>query len=259
MRSELRDKVADLLMEAIQHPERSILLFWLQAYCQLVQGCDPPTVAFSRWAHFVRRHHQQTRWCRAPGETWGRKLVADSSLLRSDEVREVTIVPEYRKELSVICEKASAYWRFLKEMHRRSYPEGLPGVLQQAALLWQHHLFFEFHELLEEVWMEWRGPERPFLQGLIQLGVAFYQIQRNNYRGAMSMFRNGLPRVEPHAPRYCGVDLKKFLEQIEKCRQHVARLGPGRCHHFDWAMIPPLKVVGKGRSAVGRQQSVRNS
>jgi len=227
MRSELRDKVADLLMEAIQHPERSILLFWLQAYCQLVQGCDPPTVAFSRWAHFVRRHQQQTSWCRAPGETWGRKLVADSSLLRSDEVREVTIVPEYRKELSVICEKASAYWRFLKEMHRRSYPEGLPGVLQQAALLWQHHFFFEFHELLEEVWMEWRGP------------------------GAMSMFRNGLAKVEPHAPRYCGVDLKKFLEQIEKCRQRVARLGPGRCHHFDWSLIPPLQVSTSRQPHVG--------
>jgi hypothetical protein len=199
MRTELRDKVADLLIEAIRHPERSILLFWLQAYCHLVQGCDLPTVPFSQWAHFVRRHQRQTRWCRAPGEAWGRKLVADSGLLRSDGVDEVTIAAEYRKELSVICEKASAYWRFLKELHRRSYTEGLPGVLQQAALLWKHHLFFEFHELLEEVWMDWRGPERRFLQGLIQLGVAFYQIQRNNYRGAMSMFRNGLPKVEPHA------------------------------------------------------------
>jgi predicted metal-dependent hydrolase len=109
----------------------------------------------------------------------------------------------------------------LKELHRRSYTEGLPGVLQQAALLWKHHLFFEFHELLEEVWMEWRGPERPFLQGLIQLGVAFYQIQRNNYRGTMSMFRNGLAKVEPHVPGYCGVELTKFLERIEKCRQRV--------------------------------------
>jgi hypothetical protein len=39
----------------------------------------------------------------------------------------------------------------------------------------------------------------------------------------------------------------------------VAHLGPGRCHDFEWAMIPPLKVVGKGRSAVGPQQSGRNS
>lgn len=247
MRSELRDKVADLLMEAIHHRERAILIFWLRAYCQLARESDAPTVPFSRWAQFVRRDQRETRWCRAPGEAWGRKLVADSGLFRSQGADEVTLAPECRKELSLICEKAAAYWRFVKEMHRRSYSEGLPGVLQQAALLWQHRLFFEFHELLEEVWMDWRGPERRFLQGLIQLGVAFYQIQRNNYRGCMSMFRNGVAKVEPHAPRFCGVELKKFLERIAKCRQVVAHLGPGHCHHFDWTRIPPLQVAASKR------------
>ena len=262
MRSELRDKVADLLMEAIRHRERSILLFWLKGYCELVPGDGPPTVPFSQWSQFVRRHQRENGWCQASGEAWGRKLVADSGLFRADERDEITFVAEYRKDLPLVCEKAVAYWRFLKEMHRRSYSKGLRGVLQQAALLWKHRLFFEFHEILEDVWMDWRGPERRFLQGLIQLGVAFYQIQRNNYHGAMSMFRNGWIKVEPHAPRYCGVELKKFLERIEKCRQLVARLGPGRCHKFDWAFIPRLEVAPWRRPRVGtrsRSPSARRS
>lgn len=246
MRSALRDKVADLLMEAIQHPEQSVAVFWLAAYCRLVREGGSPLVPFARWADFVNRHERETRWCRAPGEAWGRKLVADSGLFRSDEAGAVTIAPQYRKDLSSICEKAAVYWTFLNEMHRQSYSHGLSGLLEQAALLWQHRLFFEFHELLEEVWMDWRGPERRFLQGLIQLGVAFYHIQRNNDRGAMSMFRNGLAKVAPHAPRYAGVELAKFLERIEACRQQVARLGPGRWHEFDWALIPEIEVSPSG-------------
>ena len=245
MRSELRDKVADLLMEAIQHREQSCLLFWLRAYCQLAQGCDPPTVLFSRWAEFVRRHQREVQWCGGPAEAWGRKLVADSNLFRPGETEEVIIAPQYRKELSLLCAKAAAYWVFLRDLHRRTYAPGLPGVLQQAARLWKHHLFFEFHEILEEIWMKWQGPERRFLQGLIQLGVAFYHIQRNNYRGATSMFRNAWAKVAPHAPRYCQVELKRFLERIEECRKLLDLLGPARCQDFDWSLVPPLQVTSR--------------
>jgi hypothetical protein len=257
MRSELRDKVAELLMEAIQHRDRSLLLFWLRAYCQVSAGCDPPTVPFARLAHFVRRHQAEIRWCGDAEASWGQRLVADSGLFHPSDAQEVTIAPKYRRELSLICTKAAAYWTFLRDLHRRRYPPGLSGTLQQAALLWQHQLFFEFHELLEGIWMDWRGPERRFLQGLIQLGVAFYQIQRNNYRGAMSMFRNGWAKTASHAPQYCGVELKKFLGRVNECRERLERLGPGCCHQFDWSLLPPLEVAGQRRSAASsRDRSV---
>ena len=243
MRSELRDKVAALLMDAIHRRERSVLLFWLRAYCQMTHGHDPPTVSFSRLAQFVRRHRHETRWCGGSQESWGRKLVADSGLFRLDDRNTVVIAARYEKELSHVCEKAAIYWAFLKKLHRRRYSGGLRGALQKAALLWEHQLFFEFHEILEDVWMDWKGPERSFLQGLIQLGVAFYHIQRNNHRGAMSMFRNGWAKVSPHAPRYCGVELRQFLERIEKCRSLVEGLGAGHSHRFDWSLVPLLKVA----------------
>jgi len=157
MRSELRDKVAELLMEAIQHRERAILLFWLRGYCQVTEGHDSPAVPFSRLAQFVRRRQREIRWCGGSQEGWGRKLVADSGLFRLDDTETVAIAPRYEKELPHICEKAVAYWTLLKTLHRRRYSEELRGVLQRAALLWEHRLFFEFHEILEEVWMEWRA------------------------------------------------------------------------------------------------------
>ncbi|MFQ5847417.1 MAG: DUF309 domain-containing protein [Candidatus Methylomirabilales bacterium] len=246
MRSALRDRVAELLMQAIEHRERSIMVFWLRAYCQVATGSDSPSVPFSRLAEFVRRHEREVRWCEGSGEAWGWALVTDSGLFRRGEAEGVTIAPEYRHELSLVCEKATAYWAFLKAMHRRRHREGLPGVLREAALLWRNHLFFEFHELLEGVWMDWRGPERRFLQGLIQLGVAFYHVQRNNYRGAMSMFRNGRAKVALHVPRYRGVELTKFLEEIDKCREALEGLGPRRCPDFDWSLLPSFQVGGSG-------------
>ncbi len=242
MRSELRDKVAELLMEAIQHRERSLLIFWLRAYCTIAERQASSSVSFSQLAGFVRRHHREIRWCWRSREAWGRRLVTHSGLFRAGDPETVAIAPQYQKDLPLICGKADAYWEFLKAVHRRRYSEGLRGVLHRAALLWKHRLFFEFHEMLEEVWMDWRGPERRFLQGLIQLGVAFYHIQRNNHRGAMSMFRNGQVKVAPHAPRYCGVELGKFLERIEKCRGLLEGLGPGLSHYFDWSLLPELDV-----------------
>lgn len=244
MRSKLRDKVAELLMEAIAHRDKSALVYWLWAYCQVAGGQGPPVVSFSRWAKVVQEHKRELRFCGGAEEGWGRKLVADSGLFRSGDDIHVEIAHECRKDLPAIAEKTWAYWQFLKELHRREYPPGLPGVLQQAALLWRHRLFFEFHEILEGIWMHWPGAERPFLQGLIQLGVAFYHIQRNNYSGAMSMFRYGRAKVEPHSPQYCGVELERFLDRIEKCRETLKRLGPGRCSDFDWRLIPPLQVAG---------------
>ncbi|NJM37008.1 MAG: DUF309 domain-containing protein [Akkermansiaceae bacterium] len=107
----------------------------------------------------------------------------------------VAIAPHAQKELPRICEKAAVYWAFLRKLHRRRYSGGLRGALQKAALLWEHQLFFEFHEILEDVWMDWKGPERSFLQGLIQLGVAFYHIQRNkpSYPTARQPWNDLLP------------------------------------------------------------------
>ena len=244
MRSKLRDKVAELLMEAIAHRDKSALVYWLRAYCQMAEGRDPPVIPFSQWARVVEQHKRELGFCGGAEESWGRKLVADSGLFRSGSDTHVEIAPEYRKELPAISEKAQAYWQLLKKLHRREYPPGLTGVLKQAALLWHHRLFFEFHEILEGIWMDWRGSERSFLQGLIQLGVAFYHIQRNNYSGAMSMFRYGRAKVEPHSPHYCGVELKRFLDRIEKCREALKRLGPDRCPDFDWRLVPPLQVAG---------------
>ena len=44
--------------------------------------------------------------------------------------------------------------------------------------------FFEAHEVLEDLWHEYREADRIFIQGLIQIAAAFYHLQSRNLKGA---------------------------------------------------------------------------
>jgi hypothetical protein len=76
-------------------------------------------------------------------------------------------------------------------------------LLERAAALANHGLFFEVHELLEPVWFRASEPARTALQGLIQVAVAFHHLENGNLEGARSLlvgvarWRGGaLPRAE---------------------------------------------------------------
>jgi predicted metal-dependent hydrolase len=49
--------------------------------------------------------------------------------------------------------------------------------------------FFEAHEVLEELWLVDRSPDRAFYQGLIQLAGAFVHFQKNRLKPAASLLR----------------------------------------------------------------------
>jgi len=64
-----------------------------------------------------------------------------------------------------------------------------------AVALWNAHLFFEVHEVLEAVWKTAAGETRQALQGVIQIAVAFHHLAHGNPRGARSLLREGRERV----------------------------------------------------------------
>ena len=43
--------------------------------------------------------------------------------------------------------------------------------------------FFEAHDVWEELWSEYRGEDRTFYQGLIQVAVALHHFGNGNIRG----------------------------------------------------------------------------
>jgi uncharacterized protein len=102
--------------------------------------------------------------------------------------------------------------------------------------------FFEQHELLEEAWMEETRPIRTMYQGILQVGVAFYQIELDNWHGAIKMIRRGLPRLRELPPRCQGVDVAGLREAAERIHLELVQLGPARLQEFDRSTFPKIHV-----------------
>ena len=68
-------------------------------------------------------------------------------------------------------------------------------ALRQAAALWRERLFFEVHEVLEDVWQTAAGDVRQALQGIIQIAVAYHHLAHGNRRGARTLMHEGRARL----------------------------------------------------------------
>lgn len=74
--------------------------------------------------------------------------------------------------------------------------------------------YFECHDTLEDLWHGTRGRDRLFLQGLIQVSVAYYHFFNKNYKGATSQFTKGLGKLEGYRPSHNDIELDHFLKRV---------------------------------------------
>ena len=75
-----------------------------------------------------------------------------------------------------------------------------------------HGLFFECHETLEEIWLEDHGEDRLFYQGLIQVAAGYYKLEQGVLIGAIKLWQRGLEKLEAYPPIYLGVDLRSMID-----------------------------------------------
>ncbi len=82
------------------------------------------------------------------------------------------------------------------------------NILEQGVLLWNQHLFFEFHELLESRWLKAEGQERIFLQGLIRAAGTSIHLERGNMKGAVKMSQKAIDNLSetPSRPEIGNLD-----------------------------------------------------
>lgn len=85
--------------------------------------------------------------------------------------------------------------------------------------------FFECHDTLEELWSGVRGPSRDFLQGLIQVAVAFHHLDNGNTAGASSLLGRALTRFARYPGRYYGFDLEAHRAELRAWRERLAAGG----------------------------------
>ena len=88
--------------------------------------------------------------------------------------------------------------------------------------------YFECHETLETLWKAERRPLRRLYQGVLQIGVALYHLERGNQRGAIRLLERGLNHLRLFTPSCQGVDVMTLMADAEACLAVVLSYGSER-------------------------------
>ena len=119
-----------------------------------------------------------------------------------------------------------------------------PVLLRRGIDQFNAGAFFEQHETLEELWRTESRPIRRLYQGILQVGVAMYHLQRHNHHGVVYMLTRGPRYLQPFAPTCQGVDVADLLQSASLALSSAQALGPSRLDEFDWRLAPKVRWVG---------------
>lgn len=110
-------------------------------------------------------------------------------------------------------------------------------AFSRGVALFNSGHFFDAHEVLEDVWRAAPEPERRFLQGLIQLAVAFHHRSTGNLVGAASLMKRGARNLSSYPDHFGGIELGALREAIREWHQAMDTGGPP-------PSLPRIKFVG---------------
>jgi len=136
-------------------------------------------------------------WLAAPSAAPGATASARLTAVHLIDAGGATLLPvhaPYGDAVSAHAQRALRAADSYRPLHRSAATRAETAV-RQAAALWNEHLFFEVHEVLEALWKTASGDLRQALQGLIQIAVAFHHHAHGNLRGARSLLAEGRARV----------------------------------------------------------------
>src|SRR5829696_1567903 len=119
----------------------------------------------------------------------------------------------------------------------------LPELILKGIEEFNKGEFYECHEYLEEAWMQEPGRVRFLYQGILQVGVGFYHLQNDNWRGATGVLRNGIERLREFEPETLGVDVRRLVRESERCLEELEELGRERVREFDTSKLPKVEWV----------------
>ena len=101
--------------------------------------------------------------------------------------------------------------------------------------------YFEAHDLLEIAWNEELPPGREVYRAILQVSVAYYQVLRGNFTGAMKMFLRMRKWIDPLPAECRGINIEKLRKEAKMVHQQLIMLGEERISEFDPTLLKPVE------------------
>src|SRR5690349_12922888 len=76
---------------------------------------------------------------------------------------------------------------------------GITALLDQGIREFNIGRYWHAHEDWEKAWMRLSGPEKTYLQGLIQASAVFYLLERRRLRPALALAGTAVGKIEASA------------------------------------------------------------
>ncbi|MEW5989692.1 MAG: DUF309 domain-containing protein [Chloroflexota bacterium] len=118
--------------------------------------------------------------------------------------------------------------------------EPLSAAARKGLVYFNQGEYFEAHEELEQAWKEDAGPGRDLYRAILQVAVAYLQIQRGNYNGAAKMFLRMRQWFEPLPDTCRGVEVAQLCADAAAVRETLLALGPERLKELDRKLLKPV-------------------
>ena len=103
--------------------------------------------------------------------------------------------------------------------------------------------YYEAHELLEQAWMDAPEMEGYLYRTLLQVSVAYLQVERKNYAGAVKMLLRVRQWLEPLPASCRGIDVEKLKSNVDQFSAELHRLGPSGLELFDRALMRSIPLL----------------
>lgn len=121
--------------------------------------------------------------------------------------------------------------------------EDLPPLGQVGVERFNAGAYYAQHDAFEALWMQEPRPVRDLYQGILQVGVAYYHIQRGNHRGGLKMLRRSVQWLAL-LPDVCqGVNVRQLREDAARARSVLQAMDPADIRRFDAALFRPIQIV----------------
>lgn len=98
--------------------------------------------------------------------------------------------------------------------------------------------YYEAHELLEHAWMEAEQLEGYLYRSLLQIAVAYLQVERDNHPGAVKMLLRLRQWLAPLPDRCRGIDVAQLKENVQQFGAALEAAGPSGLSDLELRPVP---------------------
>jgi CheY-like chemotaxis protein len=200
-----------------------------------------PDIPWRQWVALLKSAPATRRY---PVLCYGSHIDADT-LKAAEHAGADAVLPRSR----FIAELPALIQQYARTIDYASLEETCQQPLSPKALhgleLFNRGEYFEAHEVLEEAWNEDESPGRELYRAILQVAVAYLQIERGNYNGALKMFLRMRQWIDP-LPDVCrGVDVAQLRSDARRVYDELQKLGRLRIAEFDRNLLRAVNFVNR--------------